>query len=71
MLAVNTAGLEVLALALWGTLLVVVFVIIATTVVAEFVLLLLTMMTTTMIVVIASSIQPVAPTLIGEMAQFT
>ncbi len=68
-LAVNTAGLEVLALALRGTLLVVAFVIVATAIVAELALLALTMITRT-IVVVASSVQPVALALIGEMAHF-
>ena len=66
-LAVNTAGLEALALTLRGTLLVVVFVVVATAVVAELALLVSTMMTMT-IVVSALSVQPVALALIGEMA---
>ncbi len=66
----NTAGLEVLALALGGTLLVVAFVVIATAVVAELALLALAMMTM-MIVVVASSIQPVALLLIREMVHLT
>ncbi len=66
-LAVNTTGLEVLALALRGTLLVIAFVVVVTTIVAEIVLLLSTMMTTR-IVIVAPSIRPVALALIGEMA---
>jgi hypothetical protein len=66
-LAVNTAGLEALALVLRGTLLVDMFVVVATAVVAELALLALTMMTTRRIVVVVSSVQPVALVLIGEM----
>jgi hypothetical protein len=65
-LTVNTAGLEALALALRGTLHDNAFVIIATAIVAELALLALTMMTMA-IVVVASSVQPVAPALIGKM----
>jgi hypothetical protein len=67
MLVVNTAGLEALALALRGTLLVVACVAVATAIVVELALLASTMMTTR-IVVVASSVQPVALVLIGEMA---
>ncbi len=54
MLAVNTAGLEALALALRETLLVVVFVVVVTTVVTELALLTSTMMTTTIVIVVWS-----------------
>jgi hypothetical protein len=66
-LAVNMAGLEALAPALRGTLLVIAFVVVATAVIAELELLTLTMMAMT-IVVVASSIQPVALALISKMA---
>jgi hypothetical protein len=69
-LAANTAGLEVLALALGLTLLVVAFVVVVTAIIAELALLALTMMTT-MIIDVASSVQPVALALIGEMAHLT
>jgi hypothetical protein len=71
-LAVNTAGLEALALALRGALLVVAFVVvmlvvIATAVVAKLALLASTMMMT-MIIVVALSVRAVALALISEMA---
>jgi hypothetical protein len=68
--AANMAGLEALALALRGALLVVAFVIIVTTVIVELALLMLTMMTTT-IVIVALSIRPVALALISKMAHLT
>ncbi len=66
-LAVNTAGLEALALALRGTLLVIAFFVVTTAVIAELALLASTMMTMTLDV-ITSSVQPVALALIREMA---
>jgi hypothetical protein len=66
-LAVNTAGLEALALTLRGTLLVVVFIVIAAALVAELALLTSTMMNTT-IVVVALCLRPVALVLIEQMA---
>jgi hypothetical protein len=69
MLAMDATGLEVLALALRGTLLVVAFVFNATAIVAELVLLASAMMTMmTIITVVASGVQPVAHGLVGGMA---
>jgi hypothetical protein len=66
LLAVNMAGLEALALVLRRTLLVVMFVVVVTAIIVELKLLASTMMTT-LIVLAASSVQPVALALIGEM----
>ncbi len=66
-LAVDATGLEVLVLALGGTLPAVAFVVAATAIVAELALLASAMLTT-MVAAVASIIQPVAPTLVGEKA---
>ncbi len=68
MLALDATGLEVLVLAHGGTCLVVALVVAATTIVAEHVLLALAMMTTRIVAVVASSVQSVAPALVGDEA---
>jgi hypothetical protein len=68
--AMHMTGLEILVRALGGTLLVVLLVVVASTTITKLGVLALTVLST-IIAIVALRMQPVAPALVGEMAQLT